>query len=173
MDCLAQEHGKNCEQWKPVFGDNYEISSNGRFRRLTAGRKTKPGKILKNIILKIGYPIVNPVIDGKNKMFYVHHLVAENFIGPKPPGHEINHKDGNKANPKVSNLEYVTHAQNMKHAADSGLLKGHRKHPESTIKMIISLRKKGYSYSHISKMTGVAIGWCWQVVNGGAKRCNA
>src|SRR6185369_6475365 len=46
----------------------------------------------------------------------VHRLVAAAFIGPCPEGCEVNHKDLNKANNSVGNLEYITHAENVKHA---------------------------------------------------------
>ena len=72
--------------------------------------------------LKIGYMTVNPVRDGKNVSTYVHHLVAEAFLGPRPPGLSINHLDGDKTNNHVENLEYVTHAANMAHAARTGLM---------------------------------------------------
>lgn len=46
----------------------------------------------------------------------VHRLVAAKFIGPCPEGMEINHKDGNKENNHWTNLEYVTHAENIRKA---------------------------------------------------------
>lgn len=51
----------------------------------------------------------------------VHAIIAETFIGPRPLGMEVNHKDGNKRNNKWQNLEYVTRSQNMKHAHAMGL----------------------------------------------------
>ena len=157
------------EQWKLVFGGNYEISSHGRFRRATAGRKTHAGNILKTTKLKIGYIIVQPVINGKNVQHYVHKLVAENFIGPCPDGHEINHKDGSKSNANVENLEYVTHGDNMRHAFRSGLVSCKRSHGDEVILKIKTLRESGLSYSTIAKQTGVSIGYCWMVANGKAR----
>jgi len=47
---------------------------------------------------------------------------------PKPsPEHEINHRDGNKLNNDISNLEWVTSAQNKQHALANGLFKGQKK----------------------------------------------
>ena len=51
----------------------------------------------------------------------VHVLVARTFFGMPPKNHEINHKDGNKLNNKVSNLEYVSRSANHLHAHQSGL----------------------------------------------------
>jgi|LakMenE18May11ns_1017448.scaffolds.fasta_scaffold9891934_4 hypothetical protein len=52
----------------------------------------------------------------------VHQLVAETFIGPKPgKGYEVNHKDGNKKNNNLDNLEWCTRSQNIKHSFNIGL----------------------------------------------------
>lgn len=51
----------------------------------------------------------------------VHVLIALAFIGPRPDGMEINHKDGIKVNNKPENLEYVTRSVNMKHCHTMGL----------------------------------------------------
>lgn len=58
---------------------------------------------------------------GCNGPIGVHRLVAAKYIGPCPEGMEINHKDGNKENNHWTNLEYVTHAENiMKSYAECG-----------------------------------------------------
>jgi hypothetical protein len=53
----------------------------------------------------------------------VHVLVAEVFLGPRPNGAEINHKNGIKADNHYRNLEYTTQAENFQHALDTGLLR--------------------------------------------------
>ena len=153
------------EQWKPFANGNYAISDHGRVKRLTEGRKTWPGFMLKLNVMKVGYHGVAPVIDGKNVQMFVHHLVAEHFIGPRPDGKEINHKDGVKTNNHVDNLEYVTHGDNMRHAASLGLINFHRPISESTVRTIRTLREKGHSFSQLVSMTGVSIGHCWAIVN--------
>jgi hypothetical protein len=109
------------EEWRPFLDGAYEVSNLGNVRRAKPGRKTYPGKPLRLIKMKIGYMSVHPVVDGKNVTTYVHRLVAAAFIGPCPPGASVNHIDGVKTNNVVSNLEYVTHAENMAHAARTGL----------------------------------------------------
>lgn len=47
---------------------------------------------------------------------YVHRLVWETFVGEIPKGYEINHKDGNKANCALNNLELTSHSDNIKHS---------------------------------------------------------
>ena len=110
------------EIWKAVVGyeDIYEVSNKGRVRSIARGyprlRKTP-----KHVVL--GYPYLGLSDQGKMKTCYVHRLVGEAFI-PNPTNlEEINHKDGDKANNDVSNLEWVSHQQNMHHAIH--VLKNH------------------------------------------------
>lgn len=57
----------------------------------------------------------------KGKSYYVHRLVALKFLG-EPNGLHVNHKDGNKLNNSIQNLEYVTRAGNAEHAHATGLI---------------------------------------------------
>lgn len=57
----------------------------------------------------------------KNKHIPVHRIIAKLFLGEPEPGLVVNHKDGNKLNNRIENLEYVTIAENIKHAVASGL----------------------------------------------------
>lgn len=58
---------------------------------------------------------------GRSAVDFVHALVALAWIGPKPKGMQINHKDGNKLNNAPENLEYVSPSENIKHAYKTGL----------------------------------------------------
>lgn len=64
-----------------------------------------------------GYDSVK--INGKN--YYRHKVVAICFLGKMPNGYSVNHKDGNKLNNHVDNLEYVSFADNYAHALDNNL----------------------------------------------------
>ena len=74
---------------------------------------------------------------GKMKYWRVHRLVATTFI-PNPDNlPEVNHKDGNKQNNNVENLEWCTHSENIKHAYDIGLLQS------SNVRRVKSIDKEG------------------------------
>lgn len=68
-----------------------------------------------------GYKIVGFSSGGKRKNFYVHRLVAWAFLPNQDKLPEVNHKDGNKSNNNVSNLEWVTGKENIQHALRNGL----------------------------------------------------
>lgn len=115
------------EEWRPIADcDGYEISSFVRVRGLDRivkssspghihGRRLK-GKMLKPYMSN-GYLSVN--LGGK--AMYIHRLIAAAFIGPIPDEMQINHRDGNKLNNCITNLEIVTHQENAIHAVAMGL----------------------------------------------------
>lgn len=99
------------KNWVDVKVNNkYEVNEEGLVRN------KETGKILKPRLNPGGYAYVNFIIDGKRKNFAVHRIVAEAFI-PNPNDYqEVNHKDYNRSNNNVSNLEWVNSSQNKKHA---------------------------------------------------------
>jgi hypothetical protein len=112
------------ETWKVSnwLEDDYEISSYGRVRRLTPGQGTWVGRIRKLVLQPDGYLRIHLSCHGKKHLYIgVHQLVAEAFLGPCPPGKEVNHKDGNKKNNFYKNLEYMTAKENKQHAVRMGL----------------------------------------------------
>ena len=132
------------EQWKPIDGTDgkYEVSNLGRVR--TNGKR--PG-LLTLTKQKSGYRYAMiQLSNGKQKNCRVHRLVAEHFL-PNPDNmKEVNHKDGNKDNNHVSNLEWCTRSHNVKHSFDTGLKQPHRWTAEE--RKQISERNKQYAISH-------------------------
>lgn len=107
------------EEWRLVaVCPDYAVSDHGRVMRVTPCKGTRPGRLLKPRREAKGY--VRVLLDRRDRM--VHRLVAEAFIGPPPtPAHQINHRNGVKADNHVRNLEWVTQDENMAHAAAHGL----------------------------------------------------
>ena len=84
-------------------------------------------KVLKGSIGENGYKYYRLSKDGNKKMFYAHRLVAEYFIANPNNLPVVNHKDGNKLNNEVSNLEWVTYSENISHAHQNNLIKERQK----------------------------------------------
>lgn len=112
------------EIFKTVEGfDYYEISNYGRL-------KNKHGRILKPRLQNSGYyfySLYNGMGRNHQKQITTHKLVATHFLDVIN-GYDINHIDGNKHNNHVSNLEYISHSENAKHAYRIGKNKGAKGH---------------------------------------------
>lgn len=91
----------------PSLNFLYEISEDGR-----VFRNVKSKKQLRQSKTNSGYWIVSPCIKGERKTVTVHSLVAECWLGERPSGYEIDHKDKDKNNNHYLNLKYVTHSEN-------------------------------------------------------------
>jgi hypothetical protein len=126
------------ETWRPVVGHEglYEVSDQGRVRRIAPSKGTTVGRVLRYAKDRKGYRRVTLSRDRVQTRFAVHHLVLEAFVASRPVGYECNHKDGNKHNNTPANLEWVTGKANMEHAARMGLrapaLTGER-HPRAKL----------------------------------------
>ena len=95
---------------------DYELSRCGKVRSLKSGPR-RFGKILADSVNEDGYHRVK--ID--NTYVGLHRLLAETFIPRAEGAQQVNHKDGNKGNNSLENLEWVTHEENLYHAMRTGL----------------------------------------------------
>ena len=104
------------EIWKPIKGYEglYEVSNFGRIKSLNYNHTGK-GKILKQNQIMNGYKLVMLYKDGNGKNYLVHRLVAEAFLPNTDNLPCVNHKDENKQNNVVSNLEWCTHEYNNRY----------------------------------------------------------
>lgn len=125
---LHEEPHAGCdEEWRPVAGAEgfYSVSNRGRIRSepiQTSRRGKQRGRVLKGCPDNKGYLQVRIVLPGRRPTTTkVHRAVAIAFLGPRPPGQQINHKSGDKQDNSIENLEYVTCLENVRHAWRLGL----------------------------------------------------
>ncbi len=104
------------EEWRPVegFEATYRVSNVGNVYSIRSERN------IAKQISPYGYVTVSLCWNGVCRSHYVHRLVATAFLGTISKDTEINHKDCDKLNNNSDNLEIVTHAYNMAHAANNG-----------------------------------------------------
>lgn len=148
------------EIWKDIPGYNgqYKVSNLGRVKSL----KGKVENILKPYLNKDGYGVLGlfsmPMVQKKH---YIHRVVAESFIPNAHNKKEVNHKSGDKMDNRVVNLEWVTKAENLKHAHRTGLINikgeghGRSKLTKQNIAEIRSRLKNGSTQSSLAKEFGV------------------
>lgn len=117
----------NKEEWKDIKGYEglYQISTHGKIRSLGRYIKSKnnserfiKGRILKFFRDKQGYLKKDISKNGKKETCRVHRLVLTAFDRPPKPGEQCNHKDGNKQNNDILNLEWVTAYENERHSIE-------------------------------------------------------
>ncbi len=99
-------------EWKRIDESNYEISNGRQIRHRVSKR-------LRKLHAKNGYYLIAL---GK-RTESVHRIVARHFLDNPHNYRIVNHKDCNKLNNHVSNLEWTTQKQNVKHSVENGLLK--------------------------------------------------
>ena len=121
----------NMETWKATKYVGYSVSDKGRVRADDRFVKRKTGGMM-HFKERMKVPQVNhkgyhhmtvssPSVPGYRSFTLVHRLVAETFI-PNPDNKpQVNHKDGNKLNNNVENLEWATNTENHDHKISTGL----------------------------------------------------
>jgi len=114
----------NNEIWKDIKGYEglYQISNYGNVKTLDYNH-TKKEKQMKPILQVDGYLGINLMKDGKRKRYRIHRLVLETFTNNKNNYPVVNHKDGNKTNNCLDNLEWCSISYNTQHSYDMGLEK--------------------------------------------------
>lgn len=167
------------DDWRDIPGYEgvYQVTSDGRVKRLAGSTKCKRDRILRPGVSR-GYYSVSLCVSGKPKHAEIHQLVLLTFVGPSN-GLWVNHKNGIKKDNRLENLEYSTPSENTKHAYDTGLRgknygekNGLAKLTAQQVIEIRSLIDQGYTHKQISPIYGVGCttisnirtGLCWSTV---------
>jgi hypothetical protein len=159
------------ELWLPVVGYEgyYEVSNIGRVR--SVDRKViyadgrifmYQGKVLSYNVNKInGALMVHLYKNAKRMAYTVHRLVLSAFSPTCDSTLEVNHKNGNRADNSVDNLEWCTRKENMQHGFRTGLINNtgtnHGNNVYNDLQIIEAkvMLKKGFSLGEIETKTGV------------------
>lgn len=165
------------EIWKDIKGYEglYQVSNLGRVRSLDREvdcmrgeyieKRLYKGRIKKPSTGSDGYKRVHLNRDRNPKCFLIHRLVAEAFIDNTYNDECVNHKDEDKSNNIVSNLEWCTYQYNNiyndRHIRIGSKLKGHKHSTESKEKMSMTRTGKKHSDETKSKMS-IARSKYWQ-----------
>ena len=146
------------EEWKDIIGYNgkYQVSNFGnvrstdRYYRQDNGKGFESehlykGKMLKPFYTERGYKRIGLSQKGKVKYYTIHKLVAMAFISNPNNLPQVNHKDGNKENNKVDNLEWCDSIYNNRHARIMGLNKGNKgiSYKNRCLKAVEYIKTKG------------------------------
>lgn len=156
------------EEWRDIPGYEglYQVSSLGNFRglaRMDSNGARRQSALMLPHNHKSGYYYITLSKASRQQTFSAHRLVAACFLGERPDGTVINHRDGDKHNNCVDNLEYCTPGENQLHAYRMGLRdsnigenNSHAKLTESDVKRIKILLREGNSRRKIALMFGVS-----------------
>lgn len=121
---------QNSEVWRdiPFFEGYYQCSNTGKVKSLRRevihpkGNYFTTERVLKATKTKNGYMIVTLSVRGWNRSTYIHKIIATVFLGNPSGAREINHKNGDKTDNNVHNLEWCSHSANMIHAFENGMM---------------------------------------------------
>ena len=148
----------------------YEIDEDGNIYGIVHNSSRRIG-VKKPYVNRGGYLRINLYdANGKAQKHYIHRLVAQTFIPNPKHKKEVNHKDGNKLNNNVNNLEWCTRSENQRHAFATGLEFSRRKLTEVQVKDILNeyvFNSKEHGTVALAKKYGVAQCTIHKIVKGG------
>jgi hypothetical protein len=174
------------EEWRPVIGYEglYEVSNWGRIRSLARTIPHKhpghtsivPGRLRVLVLKKEGYfGLTLTDRNGRKVNGLVHQLVAAAWIGPKPPGFQVDHIDGDKRNNMSRNLRYLTpkeqmDAGNFERRVAHGATHYYAKLSSTDVVEIRRLCLEGMTQTEVAKMFNVRQQTISKIVRNKARR---
>lgn len=168
------------EIWKSLkdvvkYGNNYEVSNLGRVRSIDFIDKRgyrRKSRIMAQANHHKGYKAISLTHMGKRKTYKVHRLVALAFIPNLENKPEVNHKDGDKKNNCVYNLEWVTTSENAIHIHKNEFHSGDKltEKDKEWIRENYKPYKSLYTYDDLSRMFNVSKTTIYFVLHGRKSR---
>jgi hypothetical protein len=171
------------EEWRPVVGleGQYEVSNLGRVKSLPKmvsrrnGRYMKKERLIGGRSRAAGYPVVHIGPTCR----YIHSLVLEAFVGPRPDGFEACHNNGDRTDNRAENLRWDTPSANQNDRAKHGTSNRGERCGTSILKsyQVIAIMRSTERTSVLARQYGVApqtisgirCGWKWQHLRETAK----
>ena len=154
------------EEWRPVvnFEGCYEVSSQGRIRNMRTGHVLIGGESGK------GYRTVSLRAPSRKERKYIHHVVLEAFVGPRPSGLEAAHCNGVRDDNRLINLRWDTRSGNFADKKIHGTEKLGERHPmakltDEQVRVMRDLHKLGISPKASMKYFGISRMNHWRIVN--------
>lgn len=150
--------------------DCYVCDRHGNFYSVCKRQRSKAGRIIENFRViplkgstdRYGYTTYRITVDGIKKHLKGHRMMMNAWIGQND-SLVVNHKDGNKANNALTNLEWCTVAENNAHAIRTGLFNPHGRKKfdyvvpvEDWMTVYLLYKHCGYSYSELGRMNNCA-----------------
>lgn len=166
------------EEWRAIPGYEglYEVSDQGRVRSLdricrgpVGTTERHNGRVLKGYRLSRGhYHAVDLSKDSQKTHRTVHSLVAEAFVGPRPPGMDVMHLDGDRGNNRVENLRYGTRTENLHQTYEYGGRQANGKLTKTEAMDVIRRLEKGEHPIALAEEYGVNNAAIYHIRNGTA-----
>lgn len=139
-------------KWRspPSNYGKYIISKEGF---IISFNKRNPFKLIKSRTDRAGYKSVRLCNNGKTKTYFIHRLIAETFLDNPQGKPFINHINGIKTDNTIENLEWVSHAENVQHAYDAGLINKSKSVIDNSTGRIFKSSKEASLYLGIKQST--------------------
>lgn len=183
FDTLFKRY-KMDEIWKDVPGYEgyYQVSNIGNVKsldRVVSHKRYNKEHVSEKILSPKkhgGYLSVRLCGDGKRKLFLVHRVVMLAFVGnPSKEQIDINHKNSNKKDNRLINLEYCTRSENIKHSYLNGTHPSGEDHHNSKFtnkerKEIYLLKQKGYTLKQIINIFPASSSTIWYIIDNYARK---
>jgi len=154
-------------RWRGQAFDGYAVSADGQIWSQKSKKILTPFKIGR----PPPYDAVGLRRNGSTVKCPIHQIVAEAFLGPRPPGFDVCHSDGVRENNSVGNLRYATRSENLADREKHGTHQRGERNPSAVLSNVQAqqvriARMRGEPLALIAKRFGVRESTVSRIVNG-------